>query len=279
MRARRILKIVAGVLVAGAAAFFAIGLHNARADPVVRQAYVAMPDWPKGAKPVRVALISDIHIGSWAMDAGRLTRIIGEVDALKPDLVVIAGDLINGNDPHHGRRQMQDLVAPLSRLHPPLGSFATIGNHDMWTGPGPIAAPLRQAGVTLLHNSAVSRGPLAIGGMDYTPYGATDLDTTMAKLRKLPGARLLITHTPEISNKVPGDVSLMLAGHTHCGQAVFPVIGVAYIILQYGDRYLCGLKHVDGRTVVITAGLGTSVVPLRFGAPPDLWLLTLGPQR
>jgi len=279
MRVRRILIIAAGVLVAGAAAFFAIGLRNARADPIVRQAYVAMPDWPEGAQPVRVALISDIHIGSWAMDAGRLSRIVGQVDALKPDLVVIAGDLIDGNDPRRGRQQMQDLVAPLSGLRAPLGSFATIGNHDMWTDPGPIAAPLRQAGVTLLHDDAVARGPLAIGGMDYTPHGAADLAATMAKLRKLPGARLLITHTPEISRKVPGDVSLLLAGHTHCGQAVFPVIGVAYIILRYGDRYLCGLKHVDGRTVVITAGLGTSVVPLRFGAPPDLWLLTLGPPR
>lgn len=71
----------------------------------------------------------------------------------------------------------------------------------------------------------------------------------------------------------------MLAGHTHCGQIRLPLIGALSYESDYGDRFSCGLKVEGRRRIVITAGLGTSVLPLRLGAPPDLWLLTLGPGR
>ena len=73
-----------------------------------------------------------------------------------------------------------------------------------------------------------------------------------------------------------GYVPLLLAGHTHCGQIVLPLIGAVSHVSRYRDRYLCGLKREDGKTIVVGAGLGTSILPLRLGAVPDMWLLTLG---
>lgn len=71
-------------------------------------------------------------------------------------------------------------------------------------------------------------------------------------------------------------MTLLLAGHTHCGQIVLPLYGpVAQVA---APRYRCGIVHERGNMIVVTAGLGTSTVPLRFGAPPDLWVLTLGPM-
>ena len=73
---------------------------SARADPIVRRADVALPGWPAGAAPVRVVLVSDVHIGSAAMTPDRLTRIVGQINALSPDLVVLAGDFVQHRRHH-----------------------------------------------------------------------------------------------------------------------------------------------------------------------------------
>ena len=74
----------------------------------------------------------------------------------------------------------------------------------------------------------------------------------------------------------PNYVSLLLAGHTHCGQIVLPFYGPLSSVSRYGLRYNCGVIREDSKTLVVGAGLGTSVLPLRLGAVPDMWLLTLG---
>ena len=71
----------------------------------------------------------------------------------------------------------------------------------------------------------------------------------------------------------------MLAGHTHCGQIRLPLIGAVSHHVRYGERYACGRIDEGGRTLIVTAGLGTSILPLRLGARPDLWLVTIGPER
>jgi predicted MPP superfamily phosphohydrolase len=71
----------------------------------------------------------------------------------------------------------------------------------------------------------------------------------------------------------------MLAGHTHCGQIRLPWYGAIGTVSRYGERFECGLIREDGRTLIVGAGVGTSILPLRLGAPPDLWLVRLGPVR
>jgi predicted MPP superfamily phosphohydrolase len=92
-----------------------------------------------------------------------------------------------------------------------------------------------------------------------------------------------LTHAPELAPRLPADIRLLLAAHTHCGQIVLPLIGVlpgwsphAHKRL-HDPHYLCGLIHDPGRTVIVTAGVGSGTLPLRIGAPPDFWLITLGP--
>src|ERR1700712_4237611 len=94
---RKLLMAVLLLALAGIG-LFVFAFAEARRDPVVRTATLSLPGWPAGAKPVRAVLISDVHIGSAAMDAVRLTRIVGQIDALKPDIVFIAGDMIFGHE-------------------------------------------------------------------------------------------------------------------------------------------------------------------------------------
>lgn len=263
--------LLAGLLLA------AYSFAEARRDPTVRTAAIALPDWPAGAPPIRAVLISDVHIGTAAMGPERLGRIVGQINALRPDIVLIAGDFIFGHAPDSAARLGEPMVAPLSRLRAPLGIVAALGNHDHWTGAATVRDQLRRAGVTVADNAPLARGPLAIGvvGDDFT--GRADLPATVRATRRLPGVRLILTHSPDIAPRLPADIALLLAGHTHCGQVVLPVLGPISEVSQYGARYRCGVRKEGSRTIVVTAGLGTSGGPFRLGAPPDLWLLELGP--
>jgi len=88
---------------------------------------------------------------------------------------------------------------------------------------------------------------------------------------------VLLSHSPDPFPRVPTTIRLMLAGHTHCGQIRLPFVGALSIYSEHGDRYACGRVDEAGKVLVVGAGLGTSVLPLRFGTPPDLWLVTIGP--
>ena len=274
----RKLLIVFIALVVALAALILYARSEALRDPVVRTATIRLPNWPSGAKPIRAVLISDLHIDGQTMDEARLDRIAAQINALKPDIVLLAGDYIYGHDPAGATKYGAGLVGPLSRLHAPLGVVAVLGNHDHWTGVGVVRDQLARAGVTLLENAAIARGPLAIGGVGDRYSGHDNLPATLAKLRPLAGARVLLTHSPDIAPDMPADTTLLLAGHTHCGQVVLPLWGPVSEVSRYGDRYRCGVRVEGARTVVVTAGLGTSgPMAVRLNAPPDLWLLTLGP--
>jgi predicted MPP superfamily phosphohydrolase len=249
----------------------------ARSMPVVRQASVALPDWPAGAPPIRVALLSDIHIGNAAMDGTRLERIVDRVAAQHPDLVLIAGDLIAGASAETAVRVAPAIIAAFGRLRPPLGTIAVFGNHDVRTDREIVRRTLERAGVTVLQNSAIARGPLAVAGVGDVVTGQQDVAATWRQLRRLPGARIALTHSPEGIAGFPADAHLVLAGHTHCGQVVLPIFGTLDRIERM--RYWCGLYRDGARTVVVTAGLGTTGYTVRFGAPPDIWMLTLTPGR
>lgn len=278
---RRLLTLAAWLLllllVAGGA-LAAIGYRNALADPVVRRAALALPGWPEGAPPVRMVLASDVHLGSKAMDPPRLRRMARVIGALEPDLVLLAGDFLDDRG-REKARAAPDLTPAFRALRPPLGVVAVIGNHDHWTDPDAVRRALRAGGVTVLDNQAVRRGPLSLGGVDDAFTGHVDLPVTLAAMRRTPGARVLLSHTPDVAPDLPRDIPLLLAGHSHCGQVVLPLIGAPVLPLETGARYVCGLVRDGARTVIVTAGLGTSNAPIRLGAPADVWLLTLGPQR
>src|SRR5918998_91242 len=100
-KARLTLRWLSGVaiaLVLLASLFLIVGVREAESRPVERRLRVALPGWPSDARPLKIALLSDIHLGNYAMDAGRLRRIVGQVNAARPDLILLAGDFVVGHD-------------------------------------------------------------------------------------------------------------------------------------------------------------------------------------
>lgn len=269
------LRLLAALLLTGLAILFG-SLVAARMDPVVDRATVVLPDWPRGQPPLTLALLSDIHLGNASMDRQRLDAIVDRVNALHPDLVLVGGDFLSAYDKPRAPGRIRTVAAALQRLVAPLGVVAVLGNHDSATAATVIAKTLGDGGITVLQNEATVRGPLVIGGLGDGYSGNAHLPQTLAAMAPLHGARIMLVHSPADTLKLPGDISLVLAGHTHCGQIVLPFVG-ALAIPSVPVRYLCGVVHDGARTTIVSGGLGTSVLPLRVHAPPDLWLVTVGP--
>ena len=277
-------RLAAGLGV-GTVLIVAIGYANATAMPVVRRLNLKVSDYPASAKPIRILLLSDVHVHAPDMPPSRLTKIVDQINALRPDVVIAAGDF-TGND-WIGRDYLPvAAIAPLRRLQTKFGAYAVLGNNDYQAGAGDIARALGSAGIHVLHNDAVAVGPLALGGIDgrihHRAAGwATARQATYDALDRTAGVQVLAAHRPDEFVPAPPSVRLVLAGHTHCGQIVLPFFGALESGSDFGMRYLCGVHRDGSKLLVVTAGLGTSHVPLRFGAPPDLWLVTIegGPQH
>ena len=275
----RVVKALAALVLIGAIGL-ALGYGEATSAPVVRTARVGFAGWPASAPPIRAVLVSDLHVQGPDMPPARLAGIVARINALAPDVVLIAGDLISEKIVGAPPYEMAEALAPLAGLGPRLGAFAVLGNHDYWYDEPGARAALSAAGVRLLDNAAETAGPLVIGGVDDEVTKHDDLPRTLSAMNRLPGARILLSHSPDpFADPRGGDVGLMLAGHTHCGQVAPWPVGPIVTQSRHGRRYACGIVRERGRTLIVTAGLGTSGLPLRLGAPPDMWLLTLGPRR
>jgi predicted MPP superfamily phosphohydrolase len=251
---------------------------SAIADPAVREARVDLPGFPAGQAPVRVALLSDFHVQGPDMPPERVARIVELVNALRPDLILIAGD-VAGDRALSRQYSSAESVAPLAGLRARFGTIAVLGNHDYWRNGPEMRAALTRAGIRVLANQAVQAGPLVIGGLDDERTGHNRDNQTYAAMRALPGARVLLSHSPDPFATLPPDIALMLAAHTQCGQIRLPFYGALTNDSAYGDRYACGFIEENGRKLIVTAGLGASILPLRLMAPPDFWIVTIGPRR
>jgi predicted MPP superfamily phosphohydrolase len=254
------------------------GYWNATRDPVVHQATVHVDNWPANAPPLKVLLLSDTHVAGPDMPPERLARIVVGLNRLKPDLVLIAGDLVSEKRFATHIYTPDQVTAPLHGFKARFGTVAALGNHDHWFDPAAIEAGLRKGGIAVLKNEAIERGPLLIGGIDDDFSGHDDVPATFAAMDRLAAKpRILVTHSPDIVPEMPSPVAAVFAGHTHCGQIVLPLIGAISYVSRYGDRFACGDMNDDGQRVFVGAGLGTSILPLRYGAHPDVWLITLKP--
>ncbi|RXZ66450.1 metallophosphoesterase [Pelagerythrobacter rhizovicinus] len=265
------------VLLAAAAALAAKAWSDTVADPEVMRLTAQLEGLPPGTPPMRLLLLSDIHVAGPDMPPERLVRIVKQANALRPDMVLIAGDFVSEKRTATRLYPADAAIAPLAALEAPLGKIAVPGNHDHWFGIADVRRELERAEFTVLANAAVRAGPLAIGGIDDDYTGRADLSATLAAVDRLDGGRVLLSHSPDPFPDLPADFGLMLAGHTHCGQIRYPWGGSPATMSAYGDRYACGAVRENGNLLVTTAGLGTSVLPFRLFSRPEMWLIEVVP--
>jgi predicted MPP superfamily phosphohydrolase len=261
-----------------AAIFFSIlyMLLLASREPVMRHSRYHIGPGFASAAPVRIILLSDLHIAGPDSTPERLERLVRRVDRLQPDLVLLAGDFLSTKMVETARYDPAAAVAPLAGLRTRLGVLAVLGNHDHWENADALRQALRRAGVIVLDNDARRFGPLAVGGLDDAFTGHADMARVSRKLGQLGGWPILLSHSPDPFAERPSGIRLMLAGHTHCGQISPPLMGPLATASRYGRRFACGVIREGGGTLIVGAGIGTSILPLRFGVPPDFWVIDIG---
>ncbi|MGF7148666.1 hypothetical protein FHS96_002294 [Sphingomonas zeicaulis] len=272
---RRILLTLIGLPILLALGVIGWGYAEAVRAPVVRRGAIALAGWPGGAPPLKIALLSDIHVAGPDMPPERLARIVTQVNGERPDLVLIAGDLVSDKRGATRLYTPAEAVAPLAGLSAPLGVLAVLGNHDHWRDADAFRSALSRAGIPVLANDALRRGPVTIAGIDDDYSHHADVAGTMRSALALGGPVIALSHSPDVAPAVPAPVPLF-AGHTHCGQVRLPLIGRPATMSRYGDRFACGLIRERERTVLVGAGLGTSLLPIRIGVPPEFWVVTVG---
>jgi predicted MPP superfamily phosphohydrolase len=275
------LRVLALALACLVTIFTVAGYREAVSDPTVRRLVVTIP-WAPGPGRTRIVLFSDLHVHGPDMPPERVARLVQVINNLHPDVVIAAGDFLGNN--WIGRSYApQEAISPLKALRARLGTYAVLGNNDAILETSAISGALESAHVRVLKDEAVTVGPIALGGL--MPRGAdprailSSVESTASAMDRLPGLKILVAHEPDYFPLVPPRIVLLLAGHTHCGQIALPFIGPIATGSDYGRRYGCGLVRENGHALLVSGGLGTSHVPLRFFAPPDLWVLDLVPAR
>lgn len=248
---------------------------------VVRRVEIVSEDW-HGA-PLRIVAISDTHVGGPHVDAARMGRIVQRVNALRPELVVLLGDYVNGhrNPEERTPAENQEItggVATFAALRARYGVVSAIGNHDVWYDRATITGALEAAGVAALWNRHIvirrtGGDPLVIAGLADETTGAPDFAAALDGAP--PGANtIVLSHSPDPFETMPDGPALMLAGHGHCGQVMIPFVGRPILPLR-NKRYGCHLVEENGKRLYVSAGIGTSIAPLRFLNPPEIVLVTI----
>lgn len=245
---------------------------------VVNRQELRLPGWPAPLAGLRVAFLADLHVGSphWGID--HLRTLVARVNEEKPDLILLGGDYLI-NDIAFGTHVPADRIAiELTQLRAPLGVLAVLGNHDWWNDGQRVRAIFEAHGLTVLDDESRT---IEARGSRFCVLGLRDeyfRSRSPAQELSLapPGLPLLVVvHEPDIFAELDQRVSLTLAGHTHGGQVALPLLGRRIVPSRFGERYAAGHVVENGRHLFVTTGIGTSIVPVRFGVPPEFALLTL----
>jgi predicted MPP superfamily phosphohydrolase len=274
----------AGVFGTGTSAY-AVGVEPL--GLVVTPYRLTPPRWPRG-QPLTVSVIADLHAGGPNMALSHIRRIVEVSNRLQPDLVVLLGDYIATHRFVTEHIPYQVWARELGNLRARYGVWAILGNHDWWQGVDRARRAFADVQIPVLENQAVHLGPrgrrfwlaglgdqLAIRLAPGRFKGADDLAGTLARI-DTPDPVLLLAHEPDIFPKVPDRVALTLAGHTHGGQIRVPFVGGHRVPSPHGARFAYGHVVENDRHMIVSGGLGTSIVPVRFGVPPEIVHLTVG---
>lgn len=228
---------------------------------------------------IRIAHLSDLHLGAWTRGRRAVGEAVRWVEERRPDLVFVTGDLVSRRS---GMRALEQLLADVERC------YVVLGNHDFADSRDPFSQRVDPAaigaleGVTLLADAAVElvlRGKrVRIVGVDPRSYAdrsahPEDLADTSADLR------ILLCHFPGIARRMQGVFHLILAGHFHAGQIVLPYPGGRIRLAHLRARDVEGIYRYGTTALHVSPGLGTTFVPFRFFARPEVSELVVRSRR
>jgi uncharacterized protein len=252
-----------------------LGFLNARRTARVVTVRIPLRGLPPALDGFTIAQISDIHVGP-TIKHRYLERIVESVNRLKPDLVAITGDLVDGSV-----SELASQVEPLRRLVSKYGSFFVTGNHEYYSGVDAWVAELRRLGIRVLHNEhvvierngakLVIAGVPDFGGGHFHESHRSDPQQALAGAPADAAARILLAHQPRSAPAAArAGFDLQLSGHTHGGQFL-----PWNFLVKLQQPFTAGLHKVEQLWVYVSRGTGYWGPPKRFGAPSEITQLEL----
>lgn len=279
---RRLLLVLPLVLLAGLVSVHGFWLGP---DSLVVAGYSLSPaGWPPALDGFKIVAVGDIHGGAPFVDESKLNEMVRLISAQKPDLLVWLGDYVIQGILGGTFMEPEAVATILSRAEARHGQFAVIGNHDRQLGLERIERAFEGAGIPILR---WARKTLVIGETRLHLFGMDDFELSPAywptfrlaeeEWRKIPPAEplLVLSHSPDLFPWIPSRVTLTIASHTHGGQVRFPWLGSPIVPSSFGQRFARGHIVEGGRHMFVNTGIGTSIIPIRLGVPPEISVLTL----
>jgi uncharacterized protein len=298
---RRFLRGLASLGIIGLATSTYAVVIEPRLRPRITRYDLKLRHWPDDLH-LTMAVVADLHACKPWMELDRIHAIVRQTNELGADLVVLLGDYTSSMRLVTGGVRAEDWSKALSALQAPLGVHAILGNHDWWAdktaqtnGHGPTFGrlALERVGIPVYENDVVK---LAKSGHSFwlaglgdqlafwpswrshpqRPMGVDNLAGTLSKVTE-DEPIILLAHEPDIMPQVPDRVSLILSGHTHGGQV--RLFGWSPVVpSRFGNRYAYG--HIREQCdLIVSGGLGCSIVPVRFGMLPEIVLVSITGAR
>jgi uncharacterized protein len=246
-----------------------------------RDINLAVLNW-QGPTGLKVAVASDWHFTKrplWrVMTVERAKNIVNEINAAKPDVILLPGDFIADHNykPEFAATAEDEIAAVLGELKAPLGVYVALGNHDWWHDGDKFAAAFAKYGIKVLENDAVPLKNTALWvvgiGDDFT--GHSQPKRAVAKLP--PSAQtLVLMHDPASLVDLPAMTGLTVAGHTHGGQVYLPFVGALVVPGAAPRSWAYGWVQHGVNRMYVTSGLGVSILPIRVNMRPEWVMFTI----
>lgn len=269
---RNIIRSLTALAIAGPAT---AAVASDRKKLKIERVEIQVPGLPASLDGFRIGQISDLHLEPFTTQEDIWTAVQA-LNSLKTDMVAVTGDFVTNNTKAAG------LVADtVSHLEAPHGVFASLGNHDFWSGPGDVVRALTQKNIPVLSNETrriqTDRGTLWLGGIHSVYINKPDVRKTLQDWKDTQPL-VLMMHEPDAADDIAaaGVKGLQLSGHTHGGQLVFGKNSPSRIRrARHGKKYLAGHYKVGSMELYVNRGIGCVGVPWRIGAPPEVTEITL----
>lgn len=245
----------------------------------VRHRTLALPHWPAGHGSLRIVFLTDLHVGCPHVTLDRTAALVEQANALQPDVILLGGDYVVQGVVGGRFVAPEDTAAVLADLRAPRGVYTVLGNHDWWLDGWRVRKAFEAAGIPVLENEAVALpdGPkLWLAGLADEQTRTPDAAGTLAAVPEEDPV-VVLAHNPASFAKVPARALVTLCGHTHGGQVSLPFYGPIVNGTKSPLRWTYGHIVEQGRNMIVSAGIGTSVLPIRFNMPPEIAVVDLVP--